>query len=79
MEGSKQLSFVSKLVPNVQELAKQPIHTIPPRYVGMIQKALKIDAKEITELVKDGSQSMRMNYYPPCPQPGLLVYPASDK
>ncbi|KAF5200468.1 Srg1, partial [Thalictrum thalictroides] len=33
MEGSKQVFLASKLVPNVQELAKQPIDTIPPRYV----------------------------------------------
>ncbi|KAL5702907.1 hypothetical protein ACHQM5_028068 [Ranunculus cassubicifolius] len=34
MEGSKLVSLgASKLVPNIQELAKQPLDTIPPRYV----------------------------------------------
>ena len=38
-----------------------------------IEKALKIDAKKIGELFEDGIQSMRMNYYPPCPQPEKVV------
>ncbi|KAF5184589.1 Srg1 [Thalictrum thalictroides] len=43
------------------------------KILGMIEKALKMDANEITELFEDGVQSMRMNYYPPCPQPEQVI------
>ncbi|OVA18943.1 Oxoglutarate/iron-dependent dioxygenase [Macleaya cordata] len=39
----------------------------------LMAKALQIDAKELTELFEDGRQSMRMNFYPPCPQPELVI------
>ena len=41
--------------------------------LGYMGKALKIEIKEMEELFEDGMQSMRMNYYPPCPQPELVV------
>jgi isopenicillin N synthase-like dioxygenase len=39
-------------------------------YMG---KALKIDENEMRMLFEDGVQSMRMNYYPPCPQPEKVI------
>lgn len=36
-------------------------------------KALKMEETEMRELFKDGMQSMRMNYYPPCPQPEKVI------
>ncbi|KAF8391143.1 hypothetical protein HHK36_023444 [Tetracentron sinense] len=36
-------------------------------------KALKMEAKEMRELFEEGWQAMRMNYYPPCPQPELVI------
>ncbi|KAF3450452.1 hypothetical protein FNV43_RR06534 [Rhamnella rubrinervis] len=43
-------------------------------------RALKMDTKEIRELFGDGVQTMRMNYYPPCPQPDMAIgiIPHSD-
>ncbi|KAK1439367.1 hypothetical protein QVD17_05184 [Tagetes erecta] len=38
-----------------------------------IAKALKMESKEMTELFEEGMQSMRMNYYPPCPQPEQVI------
>jgi len=35
--------------------------------------ALKVDPKEIRELFGEAAQSMRINYYPPCPQPELVT------
>ncbi|XP_027362714.1 protein SRG1-like [Abrus precatorius] len=35
----------------------------------LIGKALGIEEKEIKELLGEGGQSVRINYYPPCPQP----------
>ncbi|MCL7034551.1 hypothetical protein MKW94_000705 [Papaver nudicaule] len=42
---------------------------------GMTEKALHVvEAKAITGLFEDGGlQSMRMNYYPPCPRPELVI------
>ncbi|KAI4357415.1 hypothetical protein L6164_001363 [Bauhinia variegata] len=36
-------------------------------------KALKMDDKGIKESLEEGAQSMRLNYYPPCPQPELVI------
>lgn len=43
-------------------------------------KALAVDTMEIRELFGEGVQSMRINYYPPCPQPELVmgINPHSD-
>nr|XP_043609594.1 protein SRG1-like [Erigeron canadensis] len=39
-----------------------------------IAKALKMETKDMMELFDEGSmQSMRMNYYPPCPQPEQVM------
>ena len=35
--------------------------------------ALKIEPNEVLELFEDLSQSMRLNYYPPCPQPENVI------
>ncbi|XP_027088172.1 protein SRG1-like [Coffea arabica] len=36
-------------------------------------KVLKIDEEEMKGLFSDGVQSMRMNYYPPCPEPEMAI------
>ena len=43
-------------------------------------KALKIEPSELLALFEDGGQAMRMNYYPPCPQPEHVIglHPHSD-
>lgn len=48
--------------------------------LGQMAKALGIDGEEMSELFDDGVQSMRMNYYPPCPEPesALGFTPHSD-
>ncbi|KAJ0810073.1 putative codeine 3-O-demethylase [Helianthus annuus] len=48
--------------------------------LGQMAKALGMDSEEINELFQDGVQSVRMNYYPPCPQPemALGLSPHSD-
>ncbi|XP_004233004.2 protein SRG1-like [Solanum lycopersicum] len=38
-----------------------------------LAKALRIDENEMRELFSDGVQSMRMNYYPPCPEPDRAI------
>ncbi|KAL7243331.1 hypothetical protein ACSBR1_015680 [Camellia fascicularis] len=41
--------------------------------VSQMAKALKMDNEEMKELFSDGVQSMRMNYYPPCPEPDMAI------
>lgn len=41
--------------------------------LGHMARALKMDTEEMRELFGDGVQSMRMNYYPPCPQPDMAT------
>ncbi|CAI9262980.1 unnamed protein product [Lactuca saligna] len=48
--------------------------------LGEMAKALGIEGEEMSELFDDGVQSIRMNYYPPCPEPesAFGVSPHSD-
>ncbi|KAL4627155.1 hypothetical protein ACB092_05G147300, partial [Castanea dentata] len=48
--------------------------------LGYMAKALKMDAEEMRELFNDGVQTMRMNYYPCCPEPdkAIGITPHSD-
>ncbi|KAJ4703750.1 2-oxoglutarate (2OG) and Fe(II)-dependent oxygenase superfamily protein [Melia azedarach] len=41
--------------------------------LAYMAKALKMDGEEMTECFSDGVQSMRMNYYPPCPEPDKTI------
>lgn len=42
--------------------------------LNLMANALKVDdTKEITEIFETGIQSTRLNYYPPCPQPELVM------
>ncbi|KAJ9565772.1 hypothetical protein OSB04_001738 [Centaurea solstitialis] len=39
----------------------------------LIGQAVAIDKQEMLETFEDGMQSVRMTYYPPCPQPDLVI------
>ncbi|KAF8029369.1 hypothetical protein BT93_E1921 [Corymbia citriodora subsp. variegata] len=39
----------------------------------LMAKPLKMDTKDMIELFDGGRQGLRMNYYPPCPQPELVI------
>lgn len=39
----------------------------------LMAKALEMDSSEMRELYEEGMLSTRMNYYPPCPQPELVM------
>ena len=41
--------------------------------LGYMASALKMDAEEMRERFTDGIQSMRTNYYPPCPEPDMAI------
>ncbi|RDY00352.1 putative 2-oxoglutarate/Fe(II)-dependent dioxygenase, partial [Mucuna pruriens] len=41
--------------------------------LNLMANALKVDTREITEVFAEGTQAMRINCYPPCPQPELVM------
>ncbi|KAF8408981.1 hypothetical protein HHK36_005052 [Tetracentron sinense] len=41
--------------------------------LAQMAKALKMETEEMKELFNDGVQAMRMNYYPPCPEPDMAI------
>ncbi|XP_059439774.1 protein SRG1-like [Corylus avellana] len=43
------------------------------KILDLLAKALKMEAMDMKELFEEGWQSIRMNYYPPCPQPELVI------
>ena len=50
------------------------------KILDLLQTALGTKAEEMRDLFEDGYQGMRMNYYPPCPQPEQVfgIAPHSD-
>ncbi|TKY49255.1 SRG1 protein [Spatholobus suberectus] len=55
------------------ELYSQELKNLAMVVVEQLGKALKMEETEMGELFEDGIQSMRMNYYPPCPQPEEVI------
>ncbi|KAH7512706.1 hypothetical protein FEM48_Zijuj12G0119100 [Ziziphus jujuba var. spinosa] len=49
------------------------LRNLAMRILEQMEQALKVQAKEVTELFEGGLQAMRMNYYPPCPQPEQVI------
>jgi len=43
------------------------------KIIELMGSALSVERKEIRELFGEGVQSMRMNYYPPCPEPEVVM------
>ncbi|KAK4491611.1 hypothetical protein RD792_002366 [Penstemon davidsonii] len=43
------------------------------KILNQMAKALHMKDEEMKMLFEEGMQSMRMNYYPPCPQPELVI------
>ncbi|KAK7359520.1 hypothetical protein VNO77_01481 [Canavalia gladiata] len=41
--------------------------------IDLMANALSVDTKEMRELFGEGAESIRLNYYPPCPQPELVM------
>ncbi|KAK2642694.1 hypothetical protein Ddye_024457 [Dipteronia dyeriana] len=43
------------------------------KILNLMAKALRMEPNDMIELFEEGMQAMRMNYYPPCPQPELVI------
>ncbi|XP_051135367.1 protein SRG1-like [Andrographis paniculata] len=62
------------------ETYSKELKILAMKVLNMMAKALSMDNKDMVTLFEDGMQSIRMNYYPPCPQPELVtgLCPHSD-
>ncbi|KAH0698163.1 hypothetical protein KY289_015645 [Solanum tuberosum] len=56
----------------IEEYSKE-VNELSMKVLEMLGKALGIDEEEVKSVFEEGMQSMRMNYYPPCPQPEKVM------
>ncbi|XP_076888191.1 oxoglutarate-dependent flavonoid 7-O-demethylase 1-like [Bidens hawaiensis] len=65
---------------NTMENYLQKLQKLAMTLFSIISQAINIDTKEMIDVFEDGLQSVRMTYYPPCPQPDRVVglVPHSD-
>ncbi|KAL8091119.1 oxoglutarate-dependent flavonoid 7-O-demethylase 1-like [Apium graveolens] len=49
------------------------LKSLAMKILNLMAKALKMDPEEFKVLFEEGMQSMRTNYYPPCPQPEHVI------
>ncbi|KAJ8545366.1 hypothetical protein K7X08_017949 [Anisodus acutangulus] len=63
----------------IEEYSEE-IKELTMKVLELLGKAVGIKEEEVKSLFEEGMQSMRMNYYPPCPQPELVmgICPHSD-
>ncbi|WCJ27339.1 2-oxoglutarate (2OG) and Fe(II)-dependent oxygenase superfamily protein [Euphorbia peplus] len=43
------------------------------KILSLMETVLEMETEELKDIFKEGYQQMRMNYYPPCPQPELVM------
>jgi hypothetical protein len=55
------------------EIYSAELENLGIKIIELMANALAIDPEEITELFDIGTQSIRVNYYPPCPQPEKVI------
>ncbi|KAM5586420.1 protein SRG1-like [Rosa sericea] len=55
------------------EIYSMELENLAMAILTQMENALRIEAKELTKSFVGGMQSMRMNYYPPCPQPEKVI------
>lgn len=55
------------------ELYVTELKKLSLKIIDFLAKALNIDEEYIKEQFGEGMQSMRMNYYPPCPEPDKVI------
>ncbi|KAJ7968827.1 2-oxoglutarate (2OG) and Fe(II)-dependent oxygenase superfamily protein [Quillaja saponaria] len=61
-------SFRNTLESYIVELQKLAV-----KVLDFLGRRLKMEKREMGELFEDGRQSVRITYYPPCPQPELVM------
>ncbi|KAJ0080709.1 hypothetical protein Patl1_10261 [Pistacia atlantica] len=66
----------NKLPPNLREVLETYSMEVKKLAMGILDhmaKALNMDCEEMRDMLNDGVQSMRMNYYPPYPEPEKAI------
>nr|XP_016514269.1 PREDICTED: protein SRG1-like isoform X2 [Nicotiana tabacum] len=58
---------------DILEAYCKEIKTLAIIILCQLAKALRMDEKEMRDLFSDGMQSIRVNYYPPCPEPDKTI------
>ncbi|XP_059289638.1 protein SRG1-like [Lycium ferocissimum] len=58
---------------DIMEAYCKEIKSLAVIILCQLAKALRMDEKEMRDLFSDGMQSMRMNCYPPCPEPDRAI------
>ncbi|KAI7748146.1 hypothetical protein M8C21_012909 [Ambrosia artemisiifolia] len=56
----------------IQEYSKE-VEKVALKTLMFMAKALKMEDEEMNVIFSDGLQYIRMNYYPPCPQPEQVI------
>nr|XP_009610877.2 uncharacterized protein LOC104104482 [Nicotiana tomentosiformis] len=72
----RQMDLFQKLPSNLRDIMEaycKEIKSLAMIILSQLAKALSMDEKEMRELFSDGVQSIRMNYYPPCPEPDKTI------
>ncbi|XP_020208266.1 protein SRG1 [Cajanus cajan] len=57
---------------SILELYIEELQSLGMMLVGLVGKAIKMEKRE-WEVFEDGIQNVRMTYYPPCPEPELVM------
>jgi isopenicillin N synthase-like dioxygenase len=55
------------------EIYSAELEKLAIKIIELMANALAINPKEMTELFNIGTQIIRVNYYPPCPQPERVI------
>ncbi|XP_016559561.2 protein SRG1 [Capsicum annuum] len=55
------------------ELYAAELKILALKIIDFLAKTLNMDEEYIREMFGEGTQAMRMNYYPPCPQPDKVI------
>lgn len=65
---------------DIMEAYCKEIKSLATSIICQLAKALRMDEEEMRDLFNDGMQTLRMNYYPPCPEPdkAIGISPHSD-
>ncbi|WJX63276.1 hypothetical protein P8452_48186 [Trifolium repens] len=57
----------------IVEIYSAELEKLAIKIIELMANALAINPKELTELFNIGTQNIRVNYYPPCPQPEKVI------
>jgi isopenicillin N synthase-like dioxygenase len=57
----------------IVEIYSAELEKLAIKIIELMANALAINPKELTELFSIGTQNIRVNYYPPCPQPEKVI------